>query len=67
MAIFLFLALWLTAVSIIVLEHFRSERQNYKVVHLTFRLALTFGIGAVIVAVVLALASLGRFPGLIPG
>jgi len=67
MAIFLFLALWLTAVSIVVLEHFRSEHQNYKVVHLTFRLALTFGIGAVIVAVILVLATLGRFSGLISG
>lgn len=40
------------------------EQRDYRVVHFTLRLALAFGIGAVVVAVLLVAALLGFIPSL---
>ena len=64
----LFCVLLAVALMLARFEHMKpKEPRDYRVVHFTLRLALTFGIGAVIVAVVLVLASLGVIPDLKSG
>jgi asparagine N-glycosylation enzyme membrane subunit Stt3 len=61
----LFCVLLAAALLLAWLEHMKpKEPRDYRVVHFTLRLSLTFGIGAVIVAIVLVLASLGVIPNL---
>lgn len=57
-------ALLLGAAALLVWTANRDSKSepNYRVVHFTLWLALTFGTGAVIVATLLALASLGVIP-----
>ena len=61
----LFGVLLVVALLLTWLEHMKPrEPRDYRVVHFTLRLSLTFGIGAVIVAVVMVVASLGVIPNI---